>query len=295
MQAYVGELRRIGELLAVQSPDKALAEAQEAVRSMAAQVGQVMAPVLDGLPQLRVPAFDPSIFAPIGRLTAQVQRQLAPLPESLAESFRNLPPRTRQALLLLGEHGWYLDLDMSLPSLWRLEQALEDGDVGLVERSLSRHFTKRLKEIEKALCSRFPHRSRIITLAFKAHRRREYELSIPVLLAQTDGICKEAAGGYYFVRKDRRPETSIYVEQIASDSLLSALLSPLAQTLPVGASRRNQPNASEGLNRHTILHGDSVDYGTRVNSLKTVSLINYVAQVLGRSLDRRQQDNGTPG
>ena len=28
-----------------------------------------------------------------------------------------------------------------------------------------------------------------------------------------------------------------------------------------------------------ILHGDSVDYGTRVNSLKAVSLINYVAML----------------
>jgi len=241
-----------------------------------------------------VPKWDHGILDSRGELADHLQRQLvlveqrmaevvrhvAPLLQRMAEDYRDLPPRAKRAVLLLAEQGWYLDpYEPLAKSLWRFEPALYSGDVGAVERSLSRHFTKRLADIEEALCSRFPPRSRIIALAFGAHRRREYELSIPVLLAQADGICKEVAGGYYFIRKNHRPETAPYVQEIADDTLLGAVLSPLAEILPIAASRRNQPTASGGLNRHMILHGDSVDYGTRVNSLKAVSLINYVAML----------------
>lgn len=36
----------------------------------------------------------------------------------------------------------------------------------------------------------------------------------------------------------------------------------------------------DGLNRHQVLHRESVDYGTEINSLKAISLLNYVFQVL---------------
>ena len=35
------------------------------------------------------------------------------------------------------------------------------------------------------------------------------------------------------------------------------------------------------LNRHEVLHGESVDYGTEINSLKAISLLYYIASVLG--------------
>ena len=70
------------------------------------------------------------------------------------------------------------------------------------------------------------------------------------------------------------------MEQIASDTYRAALLSPLAQTLPIGASKHERPEDFTELNRHVVLHGESLDYGTKINSLKAISLINYVAHVL---------------
>ncbi len=85
---------------------------------------------------------------------------------------------------------------------------------------------------------------------------------------------------YLFIKQNKKPRTAIYVEQIAADSYRAALLSPLAQTLPIGASKHKRPDGSDALNRHTVLHGDSLTYGSQTNSLKAVSLINYVAHVL---------------
>lgn len=209
-----------------------------------------------------------------------IEGLISPAFEELQRSFRELPPRTQEALMLLGEHGWYLDLEMPPPGLWKLKKALSDGNVAEAEDALIEYFEVRTDKIEKSIVERFPKRQKLITAAFNAHRRQEYELSIPVLLAQTDGICKEVFNESLFIKNNKKPRTAIYVEQLASDTLEAALLSPLAQTLPIGASENGRGKGFSGLNRHMVLHGESLDYGNKINSLKAISLINYVAHVL---------------
>jgi len=207
---------------------------------------------------------------------------LSPASERLQESLNELPSQTQEAMLLLAEHGWYLDLEMSLPDLWEFRRAVSEGDVKEAENALADYFECRLDEIEKSILERFPQRAHVIRSAFKAHRQSEYELSIPVLLAQSDGMCKELIDQYLFIRKDKKPQTAIYVEQVASDTFRAALLSPLARTLPISASQHERAEDSSALNRHAVLHGESLDYGNKANGLKAISLLNYVAHVLGR-------------
>ena len=220
------------------------------------------------------------LMQPALEFQKSIQGLISPAFERLQESFRELPPRTQEAVLLLGAHGWYLDLEMPLPGLWELKKALSEGNVEEAEEALAEYFASRLDEIEGSIIERFPNRQKIIRAAFNAHRRQEYELSIPVLLAQTDGICKEVIKQYFFIKQNNKPRTAIYVEQVASDTYRAALLSPLAQKLPIGASKHERPEDFTELNRHVVLHGESLDYGTKINSLKAISLINYVAHVL---------------
>ncbi|MFC2125992.1 hypothetical protein ACFLU5_14410 [Bacteroidota bacterium] len=242
------------------------------------------------LPKIELPKIDFPDFPDLIPLTKHAQEYkrsieelVNPVLEELQQNFRELPPRTQEALLLLGTHGWYLDLDMDFPELWKLKESLTDGNNAGAEETLVEYFDNRADEIEKSLIERFPNRQKIINAAFNAHRRQEYELSIPVLLAQTDGICKEISKKYYLFMKDKgKPQISFYVEQVASDTFWAALLSPLRETLPIGFTkpeRERYDNFSE-LNRHLVIHGDSLDYGTKTNSLKAISLINYVAFVL---------------
>ncbi|PIV20279.1 MAG: hypothetical protein COZ69_04115 [Deltaproteobacteria bacterium CG_4_8_14_3_um_filter_45_9] len=220
------------------------------------------------------------IVQPSLEFQKSIQGLITPAFEQLQESFRRLPPRTQEAVLLLGEHGWYLDLEMPIPGLWELKKALSEGNVEEAEEALAEYFTGRLDEIEASIIERFPNRQKMIRAAFNAHRRQEYELSIPVFLAQTDGICKEVIKQYLFIKQNRKPRTAIYVEQIASNTFRAALLQPLAHPLPIAASERERAKGFNELNRHMVLHGESLDYGTQINSLKAISLINYVARVL---------------
>ena len=190
-----------------------------------------------------------------------------------------LPTRMQKALIVFAGNGWYLDLDMSFEELWGLEAAFMKGHIEEAEESLSKYFESRLDTIENSIKDKFSHRSGLIGEAFEAHRTGKYSLSIPALFAQTDGICKEIfdenlfCGSIIFARNK-------YVEQITYDSLLEALLSPLKQSMPVNKTRQEREADFHGLNRHLVMHGESLDFGTKVNSLKAISLFNYIARVI---------------
>ena len=207
--------------------------------------------------------------------------QMMPALQDIAESMISLPEKPRRALILLDEHGWYLDPDMPLPVLWELGKILEEGNITELETALGQFYRDKVTQIEKDLMDMFPHRSKILKQAFGAHRRKEYFLSTPVFLAQTDGICQEYIGIQLFRReKPAIPATASKNKPIPEDELRSALLHPLTKSLPNSASEKERKAELTSLNHNEILHGISLDYGTEVNSLKSISLLNYMATIL---------------
>lgn len=225
-----------------------------------------------------IPAIDLSIFTShVNNLQIAIQKPIIPIFDDLKNSFQELPKHIQEVLLLLGENGWYLDLEMPLPTLWYLRDILDEGNLLKAENILVKYFENRLSEIEKSILKKFPSRKHLLKPAFNAHRRKEYCLSIPLFLAQTDGICKEASGQCLFMKSNRKPRTAIYVDQIANDTFMAAILSPLAKTLPINVSGEERPRNFNGLNRHMVLHGESLDYGSKINGLKAISLVNYVS------------------
>ena len=228
-----------------------------------------------------IPAIDLSIFTNHAYdLQKAIQKSIIPTFDGLKNSFQELPNHIQEALLLLGKNGWYLDLEMSLPTLWHLKEILDEGNLSKAENTLVEYFENRLSKIEKSILEKFPCRKHLLKAAFNAHRREEYCLSIPLFLAQTDGICKEAVGQYLFMKSNKKPQTAIYVDQIANDTVMAAFLSPLAKTLSINASKSERPRNFNGLNRHMVLHGESLDYGSKINGLKAISLVNYVGCVI---------------
>jgi hypothetical protein len=215
----------------------------------------------------------------------------------LVEEFQKLPKRTQDALLALGTRGWYLDLEMTLPGLWSLEKAITEGNSDEAELALAEYFRENTRHIEEDLINLFPHRARILSSAFSAHSRGEYELSVPVFLAQADGICHELIGLQLFRKSRKRrnvPATAEYVDTLADDTFQAAMLYPLSVTLPISASEHERGDAFVGLNRHQVLHGESTRYGTEMNSLKAISLLNYVAHILKDREDETTKDKNNP-
>lgn len=222
--------------------------------------------------------------APLADVQAHIAELFRPLAESLRESLRELPREMREAYATLAQHGWYMDPELPMPALWRLADDIREGRSHHAERALVTHFRSRLEAVEQRLSRAFPARKKIIAAALRAHRRREYELSIPVLLAQADGIAVECFGRQLFKRKGKTLEE--HLKTVAVDSLQGILLHPLASPAPISASQRERAKDFRGLNRHQVLHGESTDYPTEENGLKAISLISWVAWVGQRSRER---------
>ena len=192
-----------------------------------------------------------------------------------------IAPPLEKAILTMAEAGWYYSPGINTAQLIEVRDLLAAGQVARANEVLCACFESRLSEIEAEIVPKFPNREKPIRAAFRAHRAGEYFLSVPVLLAQVEGICVgitkvslyEKAGGKTI------PKTKAFVDEKDVSKFERALLSPLAEPLPISASKNQRDPDWDELNRHQVLHGESVDYGTRMNSLKAVSLLNFIADV----------------
>lgn len=147
------------------------------------------------------------------------------------------------------------------------------------------HYRNVIDEIQKEAKTVFPLRHHILEKAFDAHRRKEYELSIPVMLAQADGIGEEIFGKD--VSSTSRQDGKIkaqkkHIESKLDDvtrKTLGSYFFLITSSLPINASPNERKKFSSPFNRNLVLHGIDIDYATEINVLKAVSWLQYVVSL----------------
>jgi hypothetical protein len=211
---------------------------------------------------------------------AQIRQAIQAIPLAIDEALKNGAEKMKTDLITLGQYGWYISMNMPASVPVKIAEKLLAGEVDDVNRLMCDYFEKNWEELKEDIVEMCPSRSILLDRAFAAHQRGEYELSIPVFLAQSDGICKELAGYELFRKKGGVPATSEFVDQFTADSIMMALLEPFRSPMPISASEKERQGMQVPFNRHQILHGEVVDYGTRVNSCRAISLLAYVYSVL---------------
>lgn len=200
---------------------------------------------------------------------------------SFIRAFEQLPPKVQNAILSLAEHGWFIDVfDETFSLLFDLQKAIETKGIHEADRILEHFYEQKADEIEKYLVKRYRHRRDILGAAFEAHRNGLYVLSVLAFFSQVDGICWDMAESNFFVKRDGQPEIAGYIQSLPRGELTDSVLSALTSSLPISYSRSERGPEFSGLNRHMVVHGESVDYGTRQNSLKAMSLLLYTTKAL---------------
>ncbi|MFC1619758.1 hypothetical protein ACFL45_07410 [Candidatus Neomarinimicrobiota bacterium] len=222
-----------------------------------------------------------SSYAEWQQFLADALETMVPVLTDIAENILSLPEATRQTLVALEEHGWYFDPDTPLPQLWILASALEETDIRQVEAAFVKHYRDRALHMQQDLITLFPPRKMILEQAFQAHGQREYTLSVPVLLAQADGICHELIGLQLFCAGSPANSDDAHGRTAEpADDIVAALLHPFTTSLRLSTPDKllRYPTASSRW--HDILHGNLLDYGTEEESLKAISLLNNVSTIL---------------
>jgi hypothetical protein len=191
------------------------------------------------------------------------------------------------------ERGWYLSPDIRFSAVLRVLAARGDDDA--LDQVLADITRERLPDVLAAAGQTWPHRASLLDQAADAHRRGQYGLSVPVFLAQADGICRDMFSAPLFstVKRGnrRRPRVSAMVE--ASVAQLRVSLGDAAprayftyfleelSALQLGKEEREVSKVAGlgPLNRHAVAHGEDVRYGTELNSLRAVALLDYLVHL----------------
>lgn len=206
-----------------------------------------------------------------------------------ARQIAELDASLRTGYAVLAQHGWYIEPDLVAQAVPAIASLFERGNNREAHDGLCQLVETKLDSTEAALLAAFPDRAHLVSQAISAHRREEYALSIPVFLGQADGICAELLGEQLFSRQGdgkTQPSLSKLTNKVGSPTAPeNTFLAPLLEPAPISWTQRERAGAVDILNRHAILHGESKDYDTHLNSCRTLWHLRFVAAVLKATAD----------
>ena len=126
-------------------------------------------------------------------------------------------------------------------------------------------------------------RKPIIRRAITAHKKKNYDLAIPALLPFIDGLAAQIVGP----TASRNPihakkAAELYHAQEAevwSECVEQVVCALIYKSYDFQKTKR--PPSS--VNRHGILHGRTVGYGTELNSYRVILLLNVMVKMAGQT------------
>ena len=158
------------------------------------------------------------------------------------------------------------------------------------DKYLSEYYAQNIDLLKDVLIEENPSRTTQIKDAFEAHHCGLYYASIPTLLALSDGVCRDIFKGtdlyskYYWTvpQKGNLPKTDDLFDSVSGLHVFEEIMfAPLRKPSSLTKSIHHPSEKDKTrLNRHLIMHGNSNKYGTKINSLKAISLLYYVNQSL---------------
>lgn len=203
------------------------------------------------------------------------------------ERLRELAPEKRRVVAYLAERGWHQNLAMP----WWDEELLrlvDARDADGVDAYIADRVEESLDELVANVQLEFPARGTTVIQARRAHDDGLFDLSVLAALSLADGVTHEVLGVSAFGKEQGKPRTAPFAEDrinragagAAIDWLLIDLVplqvgTTLLISTPERDARRAVDPAFGPLNRHGVLHGLDVGFGTRENSLRAFAALGY--------------------
>lgn len=267
-------------------PFKKLRETVQNMASQSINIDSALAPLAEKMKEIQG-----SINITPLSLNLNLEKYSA-LFEAIAEETKNIPSRVDTINSYLAKRGWFVPFHFAdLDVFKRYEALINEGKHEFIESDIQKYIREHIHVFRRQSEEYFPVRYKIISSAFDAHEEKKYELSIPVLLAQADGIFEELVGTTFYsndekklkkikknllkrLRENGHPASTtsfgyLLLKQLQEESLLHENYTEIEKL------KEQDPNLKP-LNRNTILHGRDVDYASEANSLRSISLIGLL-------------------
>jgi hypothetical protein len=206
--------------------------------------------------------------------------------ENLQKGISLVIEKTPDSLIELSRYGWYIDLEMESRVPLELSVRLKNGESDYVDNYLSEYYIQKINRIQTKLCENYPRREKILIESFDCFKRKKYYSMITLLLTQVDGFCYDKTKKLFFKNNNKLKRQKIYAPEVEkeiirmSGDIIDILLEPMKNAAIINENTKNIIHYPIKLNRHAILHGMDTNYGTELNCLRIVSLLNYINDIL---------------
>lgn len=208
--------------------------------------------------------------------------------KGIGESLKEYAAKTPEYFLLIAKYGWYIDLESELNFASTIAYRIQNDEIEKANDLLVEYYKTNLDKIFKSLITRHPNRKEIFSQILSSFKSNHHYTLIPTVLTQVDGICFDFTKKKFFIKEKKNkylPEVTSELEKIAGN-FLDLYLSPLQNQTPIMVREQDIHMFNCHLNRHEILHGINTNYGILINSLKVISLLKYISDLL-TDLDNR--------
>lgn len=259
-------------------PDEFLRGVEEGVRSRMDRDGSLA-------------AFLETFSGPDGQLALELLAQLAgSIGAGLANhvsQVRRLPREIAEFIVLFAPRGWApnersdMGIFRAALDVYHATGELDGAERRLVEEwNRNDHLRVAVLPIQTLgagsdkLAGVGNARWRLVEKAFGHHAAGAYEASVPIVLAQADGVAIDVGfkNGLFEKPLNRKPDARL------DDSTLFGLSDTQTRLLPLFAAEARHTRAAGTLSRHGILHGRELGYDTLENSTKAFALLAAVIQ-----------------
>lgn len=242
---------RLGDLSAHFGQGDAFKALEPLATAMQA-IGQIVGAAMQALPE-----FLPKVSLVIERMNA-------------------FPEVVREGSIALAKLGWFYDLQFYSSDFWDILEWVREDKVAEVDAFFITHYEQSAAGLQERLLAAYPDRAEPLRQAFLAESQGLHFVSIPVLLAQADGIAVDIVGGKLFKSVKKRPQAAGRIDEMALAEFDQKFLAALMQNGGFNASEENMHEFPHAPNRHEIMHGRDILYGTKHNYLKTLSLLAFI-------------------
>lgn len=245
-------------------------------RQVTSRLNNVLPPYINQLNELLRPTLN-SFKEIAGVYTPYLNKIHASIAKSV-EAATKWQIARKEDVALMAENGWYPN--------WCTFFYTPETSVNSLDELMEKHLEDDWDDITTEILNLCPNRKHILENAFNLHRNGNYIASIPLFLAQADGICCEVLKSFLFTGNETQDRLNNLIDdgQISANMFTDVFLEPfrLKNHHNAGISKSTEKSKRIAPNRNGILHGHRkhLDYGTKINSLKCFSLLSFIVYSL---------------
>ncbi len=210
------------------------------------------------------------------QLSEAIKRHFEPIQKSL-EGFRDVfsrfAERLPDSLKTLSDYGWYISGNSPITDSIELAKELKSGRIDKVDKHLIDFYEGEFNDTIERVLKSYPERSKIVNEAKAAHRKGMYFASTSLFLSTADGIL---GGKLFMIRGEKQPLKTF----LKSSGHLVSFSEVITQVSAIDAFWGGDEKYPSSFNRHGVMHGYDYDYGIKINSLKALSLLAFVTDLI---------------